>query len=66
MSLRALHIVFVVLTVILSLFVTWWGLLEFARERSAMGLVLALVFLATAVGMAYYGKRVFVKLRDLP
>lgn len=66
MSLRVFHIVFVIVTVALSLFVALWGIREFAAERSGAALTLAIVFLITAAGMIVYGKKVFVKLKELP
>lgn len=66
MSLRAFHIVFVIVTVALSLYVAVWGFQEYAQERSAGALALAILFLATAVALAIYGKRVYHKLKDLP
>ncbi|HEX7704940.1 MAG TPA: hypothetical protein VF701_00630 [Thermoanaerobaculia bacterium] len=65
MSLRAFHIVFIVVTIVLSVFVTVWGVTEFVQERNALGLGLALLFMATAAVLVVYGKKVFVKLRDL-
>ena len=66
MSLRAFHIVFIIVTVVLSLYVALWGIREFAQERSNLGLGLAIVFLASAVGLMVYGKKAFAKLRELP
>lgn len=66
MSLRAFHIVFVVVTIVLSLYVALWGIREFSQERSATALTLGLLFLAMAVGLMIYGRKAFVKLRDLP
>ncbi|HEX8173134.1 MAG TPA: hypothetical protein VF824_21550 [Thermoanaerobaculia bacterium] len=66
MSLRAFHILFVVVTVILSLFVGMWGVRQFAVERSAGALALSLLFFATAAVLIVYGKKVFVKLKELP
>jgi hypothetical protein len=66
MSLRAFHIIFIIVTVILSLYVALWGIREFAADRSTTGLILAILFLITAVGGIVYGKKAFVKLRDLP
>jgi uncharacterized PurR-regulated membrane protein YhhQ (DUF165 family) len=66
MSLRAFHIVFVVVTVILSLYVALWGIREFSQERSMGALALAIIFLATAVGLMIYGKKAYGKLRELP
>jgi uncharacterized membrane protein YozB (DUF420 family) len=66
MSLRAFHIVFIIVTVALSLYVTVWGIREFAQERDAAALGMAALFLVTAVGLVIYGKKAYGKLRDLP
>jgi len=66
MSLRAFHIVFVIVTVALSLFVSMWGFREFSAERDMAALALAILFLGTAVGLIVYGKKVFRKLKELP
>jgi predicted membrane protein len=66
MSLRAFHIVFIIVTVVLSLYVALWGIREFAQEQSTMGLTLAILFIITAVAGVIYGKKAFTKLRELP
>jgi len=66
MSLKAFHIVFVIVTTALSLFVALWGIREFTQQQSTGALVLGLVFLATAVGLVFYGVRVWGKLREIP
>jgi uncharacterized membrane protein YozB (DUF420 family) len=66
MSLRAFHIIFIIVTVILSLYVSVWGIREFAADHSTTGLTLAILFMVTAVGLVVYGKKAFAKLRDLP
>jgi len=66
MSLRAFHIVFVVVTIVLSLYVALWGIREFTEQRSGTALTLGVLFLAMAVGLMIYGKKAFAKLRDLP
>jgi hypothetical protein len=66
MSLRAFHIVFVVVTIALSLYVGLWGIREFSQERSGTALTISILFLAMAVGLMIYGRKAFVKLRDLP
>lgn len=66
MSLRAFHIIFVIVTVALSLWVGVWGVQEFRQERSTMGLSLALIFFATAVGLVIYGQKVYRKLKEIP
>jgi hypothetical protein len=66
MSLRAFHIIFIIVTVVLSLYVALWGIREFAQERSSTGLGVGLVFLVAAVGLMVYGKKAFAKLKELP
>ncbi|HKR65337.1 MAG TPA: hypothetical protein VJZ00_16515 [Thermoanaerobaculia bacterium] len=66
MSLRIFHIIFVIVTIALSLFVTLWGIREFAQQRSTGALALAIVFLLTAVALTVYGRKVYVKLKELP
>jgi hypothetical protein len=66
MSLRAFHIIFVIVTVALSLFVTMWGIREFRHDQNGGALALAIVFFVTAVVMTVYGKKVYVKLKGLP
>jgi hypothetical protein len=66
MSLRAFHIVFVVVTIVLSLYVALWGIREFTQDRNATALTLALLFLGAAVALMIYGKKAFRKLKELP
>ena len=66
MSLKAFHIVFVIVTVVLSLYVALWGIREFAQEKSTGGLALGLLFLVTAVGLMIYGKKAYAKFKELP
>ena len=66
MSLRAFHIIFVIATIVLSLYVALWGIREFSAERSIGALGLAVLFLVTAVALMIYGKKALAKFRELP
>lgn len=66
MSLKAFHIVFVILTTVLSLFVALWGIREFAQQKSVSGLALGLVFLAAAIALMVYGRKVWAKFKEIP
>ncbi|MEO8381913.1 MAG: hypothetical protein ABI779_19785 [Acidobacteriota bacterium] len=66
MSLRVFHIIFVIVTIVLSLFVALWGIRMFSEEKSASALALGILFLLTAVGLMIYGKKVARKLKELP
>jgi hypothetical protein len=66
MSLRAFHIVFVTLCVVLSAWVAAWGLREYGATRSNGALALAVLFILTGFALVVYGVRVYGKLRELP
>lgn len=66
MSLRAFHIIFIIATIVLSLYVALWGIREFTAERSLGALGMAILFLATAVALMIYGKKAVAKFRELP
>ena len=66
MSLRVFHIIFVAVSVALCVFVALWGIRQYGETRALSDLLLALVFFPSAAALVIYGKRVFVKLRDLP
>ena len=66
MSLRVFHIVFVIATILLSLYVALWGIREFSAERSYGALALSILFFATAVALVIYGKKAAAKLKELP
>jgi membrane associated rhomboid family serine protease len=66
MSLRAFHIVFISVSVALTLYVAVWGVREFMASRSSLGITMAVVGLVGGVSLIWYGKRVFHKLKELP
>ncbi len=66
MSLKVFHIVFVIVCIGLSLWVGVWGIRDYMLERSVGALSLGILFLLSGVVLVVYGRRVFVKLRDLP
>lgn len=66
MSLRAFHIIFVIATIVLSLYVALWGIREYSAERSLGALALGGLFLITAVALMIYGKKALAKFKELP
>ncbi|HEX6159178.1 MAG TPA: hypothetical protein VF111_03360 [Thermoanaerobaculia bacterium] len=66
MSLRIFHVVFIVVSVVLSLSIALWGVREFTQTRSMAGLGLTIVFVLAAAVLIVYGKKTFRKLRELP
>jgi hypothetical protein len=65
MSLRIFHIVFVIASILLSLFVAAWGFRLYADGGSRSGLILGCVFLLSGFALVVYGAKVFKKLKEL-
>ena len=65
MSLRIFHMVFIVASILLSLFVAVWGAREFAVEGSTSGLLTGLTFLVCGTALAFYASKAFDKLKEL-
>jgi hypothetical protein len=65
MSLRIFHVIFIVASLLLCLYVSLWGVRVFAATRSGNALMLAIVFSLCGVALLAYARRAFRKLRDL-
>ena len=65
MSLRIFHIIFVTISIALSLFVTVWGAREYLATRSTGALTLSAAFFVCGVVLVFYAGRAFRKLREL-
>jgi hypothetical protein len=65
MSLRIFHVVFITVSVILSLFVAVWAVREYQATHSMTALALGGVFVLAGCVMVEYGRRWFHKLKEL-
>lgn len=66
MSLRAIHLVFIVASILLAAFTTFWGVAMFMTERGSVGyLVFAGGSLCAVVGMAVYAVKFVRKTREI-
>ena len=66
MSLRIFHIVFISVSVALTLYIAVWGVREFILSRSTLGISMALIAVVGGASLVWYGSRVFHKLKELP
>jgi hypothetical protein len=66
MSLKAFHIVFIVVSIALCAFVTAWSLREWNTAHSSGALALGGLFLVCGFALVAYGVRAVRKLRDVP
>ena len=65
MSLKAFHLVFVSLSVLLMLGLTVWCVGNYRRDGGALDLVCAALSLAVAAGLVVYGKFFLKKLKHI-
>ena len=65
MSLKAFHIVFLVMSILLAFFSGIWLLRQYASSRHAQDLDAAVVFLLAGGAMICYGKSVLRKLKHI-
>ena len=65
MSLRIFHIVFIVASVLLSLFVAVWGFRTYAAEHDRSAFAVGALFAFVGVALVAYGVRAYGKLREL-
>jgi hypothetical protein len=65
MSLKAFHIFFVVVSILLSLWVGVWGVQSYRAQGGASHLALAIVFFALGAALLVYGRLVARKLRAI-
>lgn len=65
MSLRAFHILFIALSVVMTAVVGGWGVERYLEAGSRSGLAIAATFVAGGVLLVVYGSRYFKKLREL-
>jgi hypothetical protein len=65
MSLKALHIVFIVASIVLALGFGAWSLNEYAHEGGRGNLAFGIGSLVAGFGLIIYGKAVLKKLKDI-
>ena len=65
MSLRIFHVIFIIASIVLSLFVAVWAVREYQATHSAGALALGIVFVVGGAAMVVYGTRWFTKLKEL-
>jgi hypothetical protein len=65
MSLKAFHIVFIALSILLAFFCGVWLLREYASSHHTAFLVAAILFLLAGGGLIWYGKSVLRKLKHI-
>ena len=65
MSLRAFHLFFISMSVVLAAFVAAWAGQQFAADRTVTSALTAVAALATGAGLAFYGAAFQKKMRRI-
>lgn len=66
MSLRAFHIIFIIVCVAFSLFMAIWGVREYMNRQTSTALTVGIVFGIAGAGLLVYGVKAYQKLKDVP
>ena len=65
MSLKAFHIFFISLSIVLSIGVGSWGVSNYLAEGGAGSLALGIVFCITGLALVIYGRGFLRKMREI-
>lgn len=65
MSLKIVHLVFILCSLVLSLLVGVWGISSWRASGEVSGMVLAAVFLVLGAALAVYAPRYWTKMKQL-
>lgn len=65
MSLRIFHVVFILVSVVLSVFVAVWSVRQYQSSGDIGALALGAVFVLAGAALVEYGRRWFAKLKEL-
>jgi hypothetical protein len=64
-SLKAFHIIFVTVSILLTLGFGVWSLVHYADEKRVLDLAFGIGSILAAVGLVFYGRYVLKKLKDI-
>jgi hypothetical protein len=64
-SLKAFHIVFVTVSVLLALGFGVWSLVQYSEGKRVIDLAFGIGSLLAAIGLVFYGRYVLKKLKDI-
>jgi hypothetical protein len=65
MSLKAFHILFIALSILMSALVGAWGIERYLQDGSTAGLALAAIFFFSGLALVGYGVRFWRKVREI-
>ncbi len=65
MSLKAFHVVFITLSIVLSLGVGGWGIQSFFSDSNDVGILVGLFFILVGAGLVHYELRFIRKFKHV-
>ena len=65
MSLKAFHIVFIIISILLGFGMGTWGFVQYYSGNGASWLLFGGGFLAGGIGLIIYSRRILRKLKDI-
>jgi len=65
MSLKIVHVIFVIAATLLSFSVSAWSFISFRQQGGLTGLIFGVSWLLAGIGLVVYGRQIVRKLRSL-
>lgn len=65
MSLKAFHVVFISLSILMSLGVGGWGIQSFVTDSNTVGIIVGSFFLVLGIALGYYEMRFIRKFKHV-
>ena len=65
MSLKAFHVVFISLSILLSLGIGGWGIQSYFSDSNDVGVLVGLFFLLLGLGLVYYERKFIRKFKHV-
>ena len=65
MSLKAFHVVFISLSILLSLGIGGWGIQSYFSDSNDIGILVGLFFLLLGLSLVYYERKFILKFKHV-
>ena len=65
MSLKAFHVVFITLSIVLCLAIGGWGVFSFLSDSNDVGILVAVFFILLGLGLIYYEMKFINKFKHV-
>ena len=65
MSLKAFHVLFISLSIVLSFGVAGWGVQSYVSDSNSVGILVGIFFILTGIGLGFYEMKFIRKFKHV-